>query len=449
MAAVGLNGRAAGANESPMSAPENHDPNLLRALAGELGTPFFVYDAAVLRERIGLVRQLTAGPGVQARFAMKACPATRILREMQAHGIWIDAVSGNEVLRARRAGFDRGFSPPQILLTADVFRDNALEVLCAEGVLPNLGSPGQLAPLLAAGWRGPVGIRVNPGFGHGHVAACDTGGPSSKHGVWVADALAFAEQIERAGLPVVLLHAHVGSGPRIEEFDANAERLVEVFAGLLERLPSVEAVNFGGGLPFSYRDPTELPDLAPLGRILVAARDRFNAIAGRPIRVEIEPGRFFVAPAATLVATVTDIKSTQTNDKGGGYDFLMVDAGFCDLVRPAMYGSFHRIGIVGEALGPERPFAVAGPLCESGDVFTRDAGELIEPRLLPEPKVGDLILLHDVGAYGVAMSSNYNSLGRAPQVWIEDGVPTLLSRRETLQDLLASECEMSLSARTG
>jgi diaminopimelate decarboxylase len=380
---------------------------------------------------------------------MKACPATRVLREMLASGIWIDAGSGNEVLRARRAGFAGGCTPPQILLTADVFRDNALEVLCQESVLPNLGSPGQLAPLLAAGWRGPVGLRVNPGFGHGHVAACDTGGPSSKHGVWVDDALAFAEQIERAGLPVALLHAHVGSGPRIEEFDANAGRLVEVFAEIIGRLPSVDAVNFGGGLPFSYRDPAELPDLLPLGRILVEARDRFSRVASRPIRVEIEPGRFFVAPAATLVATVTDLKSTQANEKGAGFDFLMVDAGFCDLIRPAMYGSFHRIDVVGEALGPKRLFAVAGPLCESGDVFTRDAGELIEPRLLAEPQVGDLMLLHDVGAYGAAMSSNYNSLGRAPQVWLENGVPSLISRRETLEDLLASEGEQSLRARGG
>ncbi len=432
-----------------MSRPAMHDPALLRTLAAEVGTPFFVYDAAVLRARIAQISELTAAPGLQARFAMKACPATRILHEMRAHGVWIDAVSGNEVLRARRAGYPAGAVAPEILLTADVFRDNALEVVCRERVLPNLGSPGQLAPLVAAGYRGPVGLRVNPGFGHGHVAACDTGGPSSKHGIWIDDLLAHAAQVERAGLTVALLHAHVGSGPDIAEFNANAARLVGAFEALLPGLPALEGVSFGGGLPFSYRDPSDVPDLGPLQRILGDAHARFSRAAGRPIRIEIEPGRFFVAPAATLVAGVTDLKSTRTNDKGPGCDFIMVDAGFCDLVRPAMYGSFHRIDVVGSDLGPERPWAVAGPLCESGDVFTRDAAELIEPRLLPTPRISDLLLLHDVGAYGVAMSSTYNSLGRAPQVWLENGVASLMSRRETLEDLLAAECDQPLAARAG
>src|SRR5690606_33396455 len=117
----------------------------------------------------------------------------------------------------------------------------------------------------------------------------------------------------------------------------------------------------------------------------------------REIRVEIEPGRFFVAAAGTLVARVTDVKHTQSNEKGKGHGFIMVDAGFCDLVRPAMYGSYHRIPVVSDEPGPVAPFAVAGPLCESGDVFTRDAAELIEPRELPTPRPGDFVLLHDAG----------------------------------------------------
>src|SRR5580765_6430072 len=103
------------------------DPALLHRLAERVGTPFWLYDAEVLRRRIADIRYLTGGEGIQPRFAMKACPATRILREMQAAGIWIDAVSGNEVLRAIHAGFSGGDQPPQILFTADVFRDNALE----------------------------------------------------------------------------------------------------------------------------------------------------------------------------------------------------------------------------------------------------------------------------------------------------------------------------------
>jgi diaminopimelate decarboxylase len=123
----------------------------------------------------------------------------------------------------------------------------------------------------------------------------------------------------------------------------------------------------------------------------------------------------------------------------------MVDAGFADLIRPAMYGAYHHISIVGAgASRPPEPLVVAGPLCESGDVFTRDDRELLVPRPLGRPDVGDLLVLHDAGAYGAAMSSNYVSLGRAPQVWWDDGKATLISRRETLDDIQRTDCDERL-----
>ena len=427
-----------------MSEAPLQDPDFLGRLAAEVGTPFLFYDAQVLRERIAAVRALTEGPHLAARFAMKACSAHLVLKEMNANGIWIDAVSGNEILRAKRAGFPMGAEPPVVLLTADVFRDNALDAVLSERVLPNLGSAGQIEVLASSGYRGPVGLRVNPGFGHGHVQACDTGGPSSKHGIWIDEIVEVAERARAAGLPVTLLHAHVGSGPEQAEFDANVGRLAALFGDLLPGLPDLAGVSFGGGIPHSYRDPSFVPDLGPLGRTLEEAQRKFSERAGRAIRVEIEPGRFFVAPAATLVARVTDQKQTRTNDKGEGFDFLMVDAGFVDLVRPAMYGSFHRMTPVGRNLGPVHRWAVAGPLCESGDVFTRDADELIQPREMATPLAGDFLLLHDAGAYGAVMASNYNSLGRAPQVWWDEGRAVLMSRRETLDDIMATECELPL-----
>jgi diaminopimelate decarboxylase len=157
--------------------------------------------------------------------------------------------------------------------------------------------------------------------------------------------------------------------------------------------------------------------------------------------VEIEPGRYYVAPACTLVTRVSDVKSTRTNAKGSGEKFVMVDAGFVDLVRPAMYGSYHEIQVVGAPEDAARePLVVAGPLCESGDVFTRDDAELLVPRALPVPSAGDLLTIRDAGAYGYAMSSNYNSIGRAPQLWLEpDGSVEMISRRETLEDLVRTE----------
>jgi diaminopimelate decarboxylase len=345
------------------------------------------------------------------------------------------------VLRAGAAGFAMGAQPPVVVLTADVFRDNSLEVVRQHGVLPNVGSLGMIEALKAAGYSGPIAIRLNPGFGHGHVSSCDTGGPSSKHGIWHEEAAQARDAAARAGFPIVMLHAHIGSGPQIDEFTANMARLGHFFLQVLELFADVEGVNFGGGIPHPYRPGLPQIDLAPVGKALRDAQARLSAKAGRQLRVEIEPGRYIIAPSGALVTRVTDIKQTRTNEKGAGNTFVMVDAGFVDLVRPAMYGAYHHITVHGaDPKAATTPVVVAGPLCESGDIFTRDASELLDPRALPLPRRGDLLVLHDAGAYGYVMSSYYNSIGRAPQIWLEGGDAYMISRRETLEDVVRSEC---------
>jgi len=419
--------------------------DLLPALANKVGTPFWLYDAELLRKRIADIQYITDTPGVQARFAMKSCPATKVLKEMHAAGIWIDAVSGNEVLRALGAGFSGGQEPAEVCLTCDVFRDNAMEVVLKHGVLPNIGSPGQIQDLVKAGYKGGISVRVNPGFGHGHVNACDTGGPSSKHGIWFEDFSVINASAQAAGFPIHMLHAHIGSGPQFDELVENLTRLAEEFANFLPELPELRAVSLGGGIPHNYRDPSAKVPLDRLKELFANCHALLNKAAGREIRLEIEPGRYYVAPTCDLIARVTDVKETRNNEKGSGVKFAMVDAGFVDLVRPAMYGSFHRITVLphDDAERPVEPIVVAGPLCESGDVFTRDDQELLQPRQLPLPEAGDLLVLHDAGAYGYAMSSNYNSIGKAPQLWLEkDGQVEMISRRETLEDLLKAECSV-------
>ena len=417
----------------------------LEELAEKVGTPFFLYDAGHLRETLGRFAALVDGPRIAGRFAMKANSARVVLDAVREAGLWIDAGSGNEVARALRAGFPGGPNPPVILLTTDVFRDNAMNVVLESGVMPNVGSPGMVGDLAHAGYRGPIAVRVNPGFGHGHVQSCDTGGPSSKHGIWPDDLEAITRGAREAGLPIAALHAHVGTGPQFGEFDQNMRKLIGFFEALLPALPDVVGVNFGGGIPYAYHPGAPEYDLTSYREILTEAVRRFERAIERPIRVEIEPGRYLVAGMAALVCRVKDIKRTITNEKGPGHEFVMVDAGFCDLVRPAMYGSYHHIDIAGRGAGREpEPFVVAGPLCESGDVFTRDDRELLDPRPLPRPEPGDLLVLHDAGAYGAAMSSNYISMGRAAQVLWDDDSATLVARRETLDDLTRTECSVPL-----
>ena len=414
-------------------------------IAEQVGTPFHLYDAQIVQARIDSILELTAAPGLQARYAMKACSARRVLERIRTHDIWIDAVSGNEVLRAQAAGYNLDAGRPEVLLTTDVFRDNALDMVRHPGVLPNLGSPGMIKQLEACGYAGPIALRLNPGFGHGHVQACDTGGPSSKHGIWFDVAAVAAREAERRGMQIVLLHAHIGTGPEVDEFYVNMQRLVDFFADQAPSYPHLQAVNLGGGIPHLYRADGDEINLAAFAEILQQAQQRLSALMGRPIRVEVEPGRYVVAPSACVVTRVMDIKHTATNEKGPGHTFVMVDAGFNDLVRPAMYGSFHQLSVwQAPTDAPHEPVVVAGPLCESGDVFTRDSEEFLQPRALPPVHLGDLMLIHDAGAYGMAMSSNYNSLGRAPQVWVENGTPYLMSRRETFEDIVRTECFAAL-----
>jgi len=418
----------------------------LDRLAAAVGTPFYFYDGARMRASVERFASLLRRPGAAGRYAMKANSCWKVLETARNAGLWIDAVSGNEVLRARRAGFPRGSDPPIILLTSDVFRDNALETVLRERVVPNLGSPGMLRELRDAGYQGPIGVRVNPGFGQGHVESCDTGGPSSKHGVWPDQLAAMKREASEARLPVTLLHAHVGTGPELKEFDTNARRLVDFFLDLLPEFPDASAVSLGGGIPHPYhagRAPYGLDRLEP---VLAGAIERFSRAARRPVRVEIEPGRFLTAGSACLVARVHDVKETGSNDKGPGHTFVMVDAGFCDLIRPALYGSYHEIEVWGRPTegAAVEPCVVAGPLCESGDVFTRSSRELLRPRPLPRPVPGDLLVLQDTGAYGYAMSSNYLSLGRPAEVWWEKGNATLVGRRQTLEDVIAVEADVPL-----
>ena len=156
------------------------------------------------------------------------------------------------------------------------------------------------------------------------------------------------------------------------------------------------------------------------------------------MRIEIEPGRFLVAEAGTLV---TEVQGINRRPK---HDFVLIDAGFNDLMRPSMYGSYHAVSVHAHdgALPAGRPLvdiAIAGPLCESGDVFTQDAGGVVTHRKLAQPQIGDLLFLHDAGAYGASMSSNYNSRPLAPEVLVDRGTPRLIRRRQTIDELLALE----------
>jgi diaminopimelate decarboxylase len=405
------------------------DPDRVARLAREHGTPYYLYDAAVIRERL---ESLSAFDVV--RYAQKACSNIHILRLLRAAGALVDAVSQGEIERALRAGYDAAGEPAGLVYTADVLDEATLARVSELGIPVNAGSPDMLEQL---GRKRPghrVWIRVNPGFGHGHSRKTNTGGPLSKHGIWHEYLDEAMRHIEKYRLDLVGLHMHIGSGTDLEHLKQVCEAMIEQVRALGV---DVRAISGGGGLPIPYRSGDAAFDTTALHALWDAARQRVEKMVGHPVSLEIEPGRYLVGEAGVLVAEIRAVKRTGANR------FLLVDAGFNDLARPAMYGAYHEISIVRrdgtQSTGTTQPTVVAGPLCESGDVFTQQEGGVVAPRELPDARVGDFVVLHDAGAYGASMASNYNTRGMAPEILLDEGRTRLIRRRQRIDELLALE----------
>ncbi|WP_395703659.1 diaminopimelate decarboxylase [Aquabacterium sp.] len=407
-------------------------PALLRTLAQTHGTPLWVYDAATIRSRIAELRAFDT-----IRFAQKANSNLQILKLMRAEGVQVDAVSLGEIERALAAGYTASRSSTSgIVFTADVIDRATLAKVVAEGIPVNAGSIDMLHQLGAASPGHRVWLRINPGFGHGHSNKTNTGGEHSKHGIWHADLAAALAAIRQHGLQLVGLHMHIGSGVDYSHLQQVCDAMVALVAKV--DLP-IEAVSAGGGLSIPYRPGEARIDTAHYHQLWHAARQRIEAARGHAIHLEIEPGRYLVAESGVLLAEVRATK------RMGSRFFALVDAGFNELARPAMYGAHHEISVLA-ADGVDRaalPTVVAGPLCESGDVFTQGDGGVVLERSLPEARVGDLLVFHDAGAYGASMSSNYNSRPLTAEVLVDGGQARLIRRRQTIGELLALESGLS------
>ncbi|MBK7644504.1 MAG: diaminopimelate decarboxylase [Planctomycetes bacterium] len=381
----------------------------LARLAREHGTPLFVYSARIVRERFAELAGFD-----RVRYAQKANPHAGILRLLRELGAAVDAVSAGELENALACGY----APREIAYTADLFDRRALAALARTPVPVNLGSPfmiEQYAELVRA-HSAPraITLRVNPGFGHGHARKVNTGGEASKHGIWHAELPACVKRARAAGLEVTGLHVHIGSGVDAEHLARVCEGFAHEARIATEAGARLDTISSGGGLPIPYREADPRLDVAAFTHAWRTLRDELARELGRPLSLEVEPGRYLVAEAGLLLA---EVRGTKRN---GRFEYLFLDAGFHNLLRPALYGAFHQISAVGHTESETAaPKVVAGPLCESGDVFTVDALGHLLPQALPDLAVGELVCIHDAGAYGASMSSSYNSQPRAPELLVE------------------------------
>jgi diaminopimelate decarboxylase len=409
-------------------------PSTLASLAQQFGTPLWVYDAATIERQI---RSLS--PFDVVRFAQKANSNTHILRFMKSLGVAVDAVSLGEVERALAAGYVPGMHDghAEIVFTADLLDRTTLPRLVELGIPVNCGSLDMLDQIGSAKPGHPVWLRINPGFGHGHSNKTNTGGEHSKHGIWHTELQAALAKVRSNGLKLQGLHMHIGSGVDYSHLQEVCGAMVSLVETVKAQGMDLQAISAGGGLSIPYRAGEPTIDTAHYYALWDAARNTVAELLGHTVTLELEPGRYLVAESGVLVSEVRAVKHQ------GSAHFVLVDAGFNELMRPSMYGSHHGMEFIhadGTAVaGVAKPTVVAGPLCESGDVFTQGEGGVVLQRDLPQAQVGDLLVLHDTGAYGASMSSNYNTRPLIPEVLIENGQPRLIRRKQTVAELIALE----------
>ena len=419
-----------------MSTETTSFPTQIKTLAGhpvadlalQFGTPTFVYDAATIVERINDLAQFDV-----TRYAQKAASNLALLDLVRRNGVLIDSVSAFEIRRALAVGYQAGNGePPQIVYTADIFDQEALDLVVEQDIHVNCGSPDMIAQLGERVSGRGITLRINPGFGHGHSQKTNTGGEQSKHGIWHEQLEECVALATRSNLTITGLHMHIGSG-------TDLEHLSQV-CGAMEKAahvvgPTLTTISAGGGLPTPYRDGDQRVDIAAYFDLWDATRNRLATAFGNPISLEIEPGRYLAAESGSLIAEIRAIKQMGKNL------YYLLDAGFNDLARPILYGSYHPMAVcrADGKKGELQDVIVGGPLCESGDIFTQEEGGFVCSRPLPKASVGDYLVIGCTGAYSSVMGSNYNSKPLAAEVLLQDGKTHLIRKRQSFEEMIHGE----------
>jgi diaminopimelate decarboxylase len=392
-------------------------------IAREAGTPAYLYNADSIRRRYrALTAALTPLPH-QIQYAVKANGCLAVLRVLRDLGAGCDIVSVGELRRALAAGFD----PERIVFsgvgkTADELTEashTGIGQINIESLeeLEALGRVAETAPR-----RVRVGIRVNPDVTVHTHPYITTGTAAAKFGIPADQVVEMARRI--AGHPrfeLTGIAMHVGSqildpGPYVN----GARQLADLVAGIRAAgITTLRSIDIGGGLGIRYNDESPLEP----GTLAEAIRPIVGPLG---LAAQVEPGRYLVGSAGALLATVLYRKHA------GGTDFVVVDAGMNDLVRPSHYHAHHEVVVARDRGRPIRPVDVVGPICESGDFLALQ-------RPLPEVEPGEVLAILGAGAYGFVMGSTYNARPRPPEILVDRGRWAVARPRETLDDLVRGE----------
>ncbi|NJB66806.1 diaminopimelate decarboxylase [Desulfobaculum xiamenense] len=391
-------------------------------LAREYGTPLYVYSAATLRRHFKAYDSAFAGLDHMTCYSVKANSNLSVLRLLAEMGAGMDIVSGGELYRALAAGVD----PGRIVYSGVGKRPEEIRAALEAGILmfnvesmQELERIGEIASELGTTAR--ISLRINPDVDPRTHPYISTGMKTNKFGLDMdASLAAYQRAKDLPGVEPVGIDCHIGSQlTSVEPFLEALDKILAFHDKLCDMGINIQYLDLGGGLGITYNEE-EPPHPAEFGQALT------ERLGGLPLRLILEPGRSIAGNAGILVTEVVYTKDTPSKH------FVIVDAAMNDLIRPSLYGSYHRIAEVVPAGREDLTVDVVGPICESGDFLARD-------RALPRVESGELLACFSAGAYGFSMSSNYNTRPRACELLVDGENVTVARRRETYDDLIAAE----------
>ena len=401
----------------------NSNPQLL---AQEFGTPLYVYNEKILRERMKRMTHLISYPGFTANYSIKTNSNLSILKMALDEGLNADAMSPGEIFLLLKAGFPR----ERIFYVSNNVSAVELQYAIDQGVVVSLDSLSQLELFGIINRGGRCAVRLNPGYGAGHHEKVITAGKKTKFAISEVDVPEIMKIAAKYDLRIIGINQHIGS----LFMDGTPFMLaVKQFLKIAMQFKNLEFVDFGGGfgIPYHKLSGEQEFDLAAFGAALEKVVEVWSGRYGRNLVFKSEPGRYIAAEGGVILGTVHAKKNNS------GIKYIGTDIGMNVLIRPAMYNSWHDIEIfrdgtwIDDHNGIEK-VTVVGNICESGDILAKE-------RELPVVLEGDVLCVLDAGAYGYSMCSNYNNRLRPAEVLIGlDGEPTLIRRRDILEDLLTN-----------
>jgi diaminopimelate decarboxylase len=399
------------------------DPWSVREICKRYGTPIYLYDEKGIRETVkSLYEAFSWAPQYKNYFAVKATPTPRILRILYDAGMGFDCSSRTELMMMK----NMGISGEDIFFTSNNTSQQDFELAIELKATVNIDDitqvPVFITALSGASYHA-VALRYNPG--EAHTGNDLIGKPvEAKYGMTLDQLVQAYRQLSAVDIQSFGLHAMVASNERNPEyFGVTAQLMSEAIDRVqLEAKVKIDFVNLGGGFGLSYRPDQESLD------ITLAAKLIQEKLCNKSVRIFTENGRYVTGPHGYLITTVRYIMKKHKK-------YIGVDASMHNLMRPGMYGAYHHISVVGNQSEPFDEYDIVGSLCENNDKFAVN-------RLMPKIAIGDLIVIHDVGAHGHAMGFNYNGLLRSTEVLVGiDGDVSLIRRAETVDDYFATITE--------